>query len=77
MLDLSLPCWAADVAPGDIILFRSPVAAGSGIVKRRPCLVVDRRRSGAGNQRNFAYSASCASLTLASSAARGFSSDRV
>ena len=42
--------WAADVAPGGIGLFRFPVAAGSGIVKRRPCLVVDRTRSGVGNQ---------------------------
>ncbi|OAN75454.1 hypothetical protein A8B81_16550 [Sulfitobacter pontiacus] len=50
MLDLSLPDWAADVAPGDIVLFRFPVAAGPGIVKCRPCLVVDRRRSGFGNQ---------------------------
>lgn len=50
MLDLSLPDWAADVAPGDIVLFRFPVAAGSGIVKLRPGLVVDRRRSGVGNQ---------------------------
>ncbi|AKO96850.1 hypothetical protein MALG_01674 [Marinovum algicola DG 898] len=50
MLDLSLPGWAADVAPGDIVLFRFPVAAGSGIVKRRPSLVVDRRPSGVGNQ---------------------------
>lgn len=50
MLDLSLPDWAADVAPGDIVLFRFPVAAGSGIVNLRPCLVVDRRRSGVGNQ---------------------------
>lgn len=50
MLDPSLPDWAVDVAPGDIVLFRFPVAAGSGIVKRRPCLVVDRRRSGVGNQ---------------------------
>lgn len=29
MLDLSLPDWAADVAPGDILLFRFQVAAGS------------------------------------------------
>lgn len=50
MLDLSLPDWAADVSPGYIVLFRFPVAAGSGIVKRRPCLVVDPRRSGVGNQ---------------------------
>ncbi|GGA21129.1 MAG: hypothetical protein CML50_22035 [Rhodobacteraceae bacterium] len=50
MLDLSLPDWAADVAPDDIVLFRFPVSSGSGIIKRRPCLVVDRRRSGVGNQ---------------------------
>lgn len=50
MLDLSLPDWAAEVAPGDIVLFRFPVAAGSEIVKLWPCLVVDRRRSGVGNQ---------------------------
>lgn len=36
MLDLSLPDGASDAAPGDVVLFRFPVAAGSGIVKRRP-----------------------------------------
>lgn len=50
MLDLFLPDGTADVAPVDIVLFRFPVAAGSEIVKRRPRLVVDRRRSGVGNQ---------------------------
>lgn len=50
MLDLSLPDCAAEVATGDIVLFRFPVAAGSGIVNRRPCLVDNRRRSCVGNQ---------------------------
>ncbi|GEM_PF-5232873 len=50
MLDLSILDWVADAAPGDIVLFRFRVAAGSGIVKRGLCLVVDRRRSGVGNQ---------------------------
>lgn len=50
LLDLSVPGWAADVAPGDIALFRFPVAAGSGIVKLRPCLIVDRIWRIFGNQ---------------------------
>ena len=48
MLDLSILDWVADAAPGDIVLFRFRVAAGSGIVKRGLCLVVDRRRAGVG-----------------------------
>ena len=77
MLHLSLPNWAADVALGYFVMFRFPVAAGSGIVKRRPCLVVDRRRSYVGNQTQLANSAPYASLALASRVASGFSSDRV
>jgi len=50
MLDLSLPNRAAEAAPGDTVLFRFPVAAGSRIVKLRPCLDVDRRRSRIGSQ---------------------------
>lgn len=46
MLDLCLPSSATDVAPGDIVLFRFPVAAGSGMVKHRPCPVVDHRSVG-------------------------------
>ena len=32
MLDLCLPGWPADAAPGGIVLFRFPVAGGSGII---------------------------------------------
>ena len=67
MLDLYLPDWAADVAPGDIVLFRFPVAAGSGIVKRRPCLVVDRKTVGGDDLIDIAYG-----TTAKSRANRGF-----
>lgn len=67
MLDLSLPDWAADVAPGDIVLFRFPVAAGSGIVKRRPCLVVDRKTVGGDDLLDIAYG-----TTAKSRANRGY-----
>ena len=48
MLDLPIPAWAADLAPGDIVLFRFPVSedAERAPVKRRPCLIVDRRSFG-------------------------------
>jgi mRNA-degrading endonuclease toxin of MazEF toxin-antitoxin module len=57
------------VAPGDIVLFRFPVAEGhgSGIIKRRPCLVVNRKTVGGDDLIDIAYG-----TTAKSRANRGF-----
>lgn len=60
MLDLSFATPAAILAPGDVVLFRFPLAEGadgSG-VKLRPCLVFDRRSLGGDEFLDLAYGTS-------------------